>query len=102
MDAGQIGFHNEKAVIQVTVEKDKDEVKRVSKTKTEREADLPAERAERDVSTASQPLTVNFEKPINSMAAVKQTCVFKSIYVFVGFLSLARQPRRKSSRGRRG
>ena len=48
MDVGTIGFHNEKAVIHVTVEKDKAEIKRVSKTKTEREADYQAEREERD------------------------------------------------------
>jgi hypothetical protein len=48
MDAGTIGFHDEKAVRRVKVSKDKEEIKRVTKTKSEDDPDLGAQRAERD------------------------------------------------------
>ena len=50
MDVGTIGFHDEKLRLLITVEKDKEEIKRVSKTKTEAFPDLAADREERDVS----------------------------------------------------
>jgi hypothetical protein len=49
MDAGTIGFHDQKEVRRVKVLKDKDEIKRVTKTKTEDSPDLGEQRAERDL-----------------------------------------------------
>mmetsp|Transcript_68393 Transcript_68393/g.189424 ORF Transcript_68393/g.189424 Transcript_68393/m.189424 type:complete len:227 (+) Transcript_68393:44-724(+) len=49
MAVGQIGFHNEKDALHFTIEKDKEIVKRLVKTKVERlDEDLAALKAERD------------------------------------------------------
>ena len=48
MDTGTIGFHDQKAVVKVKTEKDREEIKRISKTKVEVDVDFAAERQERD------------------------------------------------------
>ena len=48
MEIGAVGYHDRKLVHRVSVEKDKEMVKRLEKTKEERVVDLPKERRRRD------------------------------------------------------
>ena len=68
MDTGTIGFHNQKAVLRVKVEKDKEEIKRVSKTKAEATPDLAAERGARDAEDRRQKKKAAQEKRIADKA----------------------------------
>merc|ERR1719150_1728079 len=48
MAVGQIGYHDTKKVTKILVEKDKEIIKRMEKTREEKEVDLAAKRKKRD------------------------------------------------------
>jgi hypothetical protein len=62
MDVGQVGFHSQKLVKKVVVEKKNDIVNRLNKTKTESHPDLARERQVRGADSGySCPAVVRFE-----------------------------------------